>query len=507
MRSLACLLAALALALDAAGSFAAALPPTVMEIRADVVELDLSRQTTRAHGQTRLDYGNLELHADQVTANRATGEIEASGHLALVQQGRRLEGDSLKYDYRREEGSLTQARVREQGVVIRGESIEFSPTRVVAHHASFTTCDKQPPDYALGADLISLTALQPGPQGRPESGRLTLDRARVIYHGHRLFTLPRYTVSVGQIGQAGTSPFPASGFDRDDGPYGQISYSLGRAAAATTADLSYRLTSFRGVRGYLKLRRNAGPLELSTSYVRREASSDREVQADEFTTHLADVMVNREPEFRAAIPALPVGRSLRLRAEVLQGSYSETRLTKSEIRARADRTALSALLVSTPYRVFRDLTLSQAMGWRRSDYSSGDRFDIRLVRHSLDFAPSGPARLSLSYVSRRGDGRTPFLFDAIEVGRELLADVRLRLGPRWQVRLVDLYDLTRRDSRDIMLAVTRTVHCLDYTVGWRKSRGTLFFGIGLTPPSAPEREHERAGAATADYRIPALGED
>jgi hypothetical protein len=58
---------------------------------------------------------------------------------------------------------------------------------------------------------------------------------------------------------------------------------------------------------------------------------------------------------------------------------------------------------------------------------------------------------------------------------------------------------------DIILSATRTVHCLDYTVGWRKARGALFFGIGITPPSTGDREHERAGTLTQGDRMSALG--
>jgi lipopolysaccharide export system protein LptA len=481
--------------------------PAIMRIQADVVELDLNRQTTHAYGKARLSYDRMELEADQVTADGLTGEMQASGHLALVDRGRRLEGESLSYNYRQDQGVLQHARAREQGVVIRGESIEFSSQRLVAHHAYFTTCDKEQPDYSLGADLISLTAAEAAPGKRPESGRLTLDRARVIYHGRRLLTLPRYSVSVGQIGQAGASPFPASGFDRDDGPYAQISYSLGRPQSPTVAGLSYRLTSFRGIRGYLKLGRTAGPLELGAAYVRREASSDRELRGDEFTTHLADVMVNRAPEFRAALPGFSLTPALRLRAELLTGSYSESQLLKSETRARADRTSLSSVLAINPYPVSRHLRLGHALGWQGSSYSSGDRLDIRFLQHSLEFAPGHGTRLSLSYIARHGSGETPFLFDRIEVGRELLGEARLRLGPHWRLRLADLYDLQQHDSRDIILALTRTIHCLDYTVGWRKTRGALFVGISITPPSADGRDYERAGAPAPDSRVPAFGKD
>jgi len=474
-------------------------PPEVMAIEADAVLLDLSEEVTRAGGQARLSYGDAALHAQQIEANRVTGKVTATGDLALVQQGRRLEGERLEYNFRTGEGSLENARVQEQGVVIRGAKVDFSPKQVVARQAYFTTCDSAQPHYILGAETIRLTARQAGARGRPESGRLTLDRAHVIYRGRRLLTLPRYSVSVGQLGEQAASPFPASGFDREDGPYASISYLLGRPGDPSFAGFSYRYTSFRGIRGYLKLQRQVGPAELAAGYVRREASTDRELRPDEFTTGLANVMVNRAPELRATLEDLPLGRRLHLRVELLRGSYSETEHFKADIRARADRSTISGLLTLPPYPVSRGLRFSHALGWRRSNYSPGDQLTIRFLRHSLELARSRDQRLSLSYVTRTGSGATPFLFDQIEVGRELLAELRLRLSRRWSLRVADLYDLERRDTRDMMVSVTRTVHCLDYTLGWRKARGSFFVGINLAPPLPQEQRHDRAGTPAAGH--------
>ena len=480
--------------------------PAPMNVQADSVNLNLERDTTEAIGHAQLTYGDAVLRADQITADRKSGDVEANGHLSLEQKGRRLEGDALTYNILSQRGTLLNARIREQGLIIRGESIDFSPLDVVARHAYFTTCDKPKPDYNLSADTISLTAVQSPPGKQPQSGRLTLNRAGVSYHGRRLFTLPHYSTAVGQIGQQSTSPFPSTGFDRDDGPYAALSYNLGRPGSPNAVAFSYRLTTSRGVRGHLRLQRDVGPLQLTAAYVRREAVTDRELGPDDFTTGLANVMVNREPEVRALMPSFAAGRSLSLHAELIAGSYSETQIASIIPRARAGRISGSALLTYAPYKISRSLSLSHAFGWRESAYSTGQDFSVRFLRHSLAYSPSGPAQVAFSYITRRGSGTTPFFFDRIEVGRALLSDIRYRVNPIWRVRLVDLYDLDRHDVLDMILSVTRTIHCLDYTMGWRKARGAFFFGINITPPSTGGREHERAGTPTPGDRIAPFGE-
>jgi LPS-assembly protein len=487
-------------------SQARAAEPVPMNVQADSVNLDLERDTTEATGHAQLTHGDIVLKADRITADRKSGDVLASGHLSLEQKGRRIEGDTLTYNFLSQRGALQSAWIREQGVIIRGERIDFSPLEVAAHHAYFTTCDKPKPDYSLSADEITLTAAQAAPGKQPQSGRLTLSRARVTYHGRRLFALPHYSTTVGQIGQQSTSPFPSTGFDRDDGPYAALSYNLSRPGSPNIIAFSYRLTTSRGVRGHLRFERDSGPLQLSAAYVRREAVTDRELRPDDFSTGLANVMVNREPEVRALIPSLPAGRSLSLRTELTAGSYSETQISSVIPRARADRISGSALLTYAPYRISHSLSLSHAIGWRESAYSTGQDFSIRFLRHSIAYSPSGPAQVAFSYITRRGSGTTPFFFDRIEVGRELLSDMRYRVSPIWRVRVVSLYDLGRHDVRDMILSVTRTVHCLDYTVGWRKTRGAFFFGINIAPPSTGGREHERAGTPTLGEGIPPLAE-
>jgi hypothetical protein len=460
--------------------------PDVVTMQADVVQVDLDHDSTEAHGSALLSYHDLRLQADHITAEQATGQVQAAGHLGLAQGGRRLQGDSLQCNFRTNEGVLSQARVEEQGVIIRGEKLEFSPQKVVAHHAYFTTCDRPDPHYTFGANLITLTTAQARPGERPQSGRLTLDRATVTYHHRRLFTVPHYSVSVGQIGEPSSTPLPTSGFSRDDGPFATISYSLGRPEGRTLADFGYRYTTFRGIRGYLRLRQSLGPAELTAGYTRREDLSDQELRPDEIHFTAANVLINRAPEYGIRLPDLPVGRSLHLRAEWLRGAYSERLSRVVETRARADRDSISLLLATRAYSPTPRLAISHAIGWRRSAYSPGGELTISFLRHTLDLAPKGNTRLSLSYITRRGSGETPFLFDQIGIGRELLADARYRINTAWRVRLQEAYDLSLRQARDMDVSLTRTAHCLDYTIGWRKLRGSFFFLIGLAPPT----EHE-----------------
>ncbi len=184
------------------------------------------------------------------------------------------------------------------------------------------------------------------------------------------------------------------------------------------------------------------------------------------------------------LPQFVVGRSLRVQAAWLAGSYTEWFPGEQEARASADRVATNVLISLQPYDVSRKLRLSHAFGWRRATYSPGDRFSSRFYRHGAELGFSRKAHLSLAYIARGSSGETPFLFDEQGPGRELLGDLKWQVTPQWGLRLLDLYDIEERRPRDMMFEVTRSAHCLAYTVGWRKSRGRFYMRIGLTPANS-----------------------
>ncbi len=159
-----------------------------------------------------------------------------------------------------------------------------------------------------------------------------------------------------------------------------------------------------------------------------------------------------------------------------------------EKRASADRASTSIWVTANPYPISPNVTLSHAVAWRASSYSPGDRFTTAFWRHSANLDLGPDLQLSLAHIARRGSGQTPFLFDQLGPGRELLGELTWRANPTWRLHLTELYDLERKAARDIEFEATRTAHCLEYTVGWRKQRGSFYVAVGLAPPSPEEQQ-------------------
>jgi hypothetical protein len=449
-------------------------------IDADVIDGDWINERVRASGAVRLEYAGFLLSADEVTADRTTGDVLASGAVEVTQDGRRLRGESIRYNLRTREGILEDAWASEQGVFLRGREINVSPQRLELHDAYVTTCDRPEPHYAFGAKRIVLTAAEGDEEPAAASGHLTLDRSRVTYRGRRLLTLPRYTVRVGEMGERGNTPVPTFGVSGDDGPYVALGYTFATLDEKTTADFGYRYTTERGIRGHLRARRQVGAAQLMAEYVRRDDPADRALRIDELEANLADVLVDREPEFGLYLPEYTIGTSLRLQTELSYGSYTETGESGYPTLASADRATASGILRLRPYHVARRVKLSHAIGFRRSRYDPGDRFRARFFSSTADVTISPRARFTIAYISRESSGETPFLFDALGPESELVTELWWQALPEWRLHLVNSYDRDEARVRDAAYEVTRTAHCLEYTVGWRKPRNAFYFEIGLT---------------------------
>ncbi|MFB3879887.1 MAG: hypothetical protein ACE149_01425 [Armatimonadota bacterium] len=462
----------------------AAAAPETLVTEADLVEVELAQERTHAQGQAHLWYGDFELSADELSADRTTGAVEATGHLRVVQRARQLTGDSLNYNLLTGVGSLKHARVIEQGVVVTGDELTLAPDKIVAHNALFTTCNEPVPHYAFAAGEITLTAQQVTPGQPPRSGRLSLNHARLLYHGRPLFSLPRYSVSVGDIGKKQSTPLPTTGWSRADGPFTTFSYSLGQPTTRLYGGLTYRYTTFRGIRGAMSLNAPLGPSSLTFGYYRRQDPGDRDIEPDDLEATSASVLVNREPEYGVIMPERRLRRSLSLQASLLAGSYSEYLRDGIVKRAAADRTSLNLILRTAPYRLSPSVELSHALGWRWSDYSTGDDYRVLLYRHSIALRLSPRLRLEFSHVTRRDSGQTPFLFDGILFRREIVGELDWTVNSAWRLRFADYYDPEANRARDMIVEATRTAHCLEYTLGWRKERGTFYIGFGLAPPAA-----------------------
>jgi hypothetical protein len=443
------------------------------------LESDFEGNYLEAREGASFAYRDLLLSADSLTADRPSGEIKASGNVHFSRGDQHATADSLTYNLNRDEGALRNVRLDYQGIILRGATIDLSRDHFLAREASFTTCDRDPPHYRIQARSLDLALTKSGAGYQPD--RLKVKGASIWFGRRRLVGLPNQSLSLREQERPGLLGLPTGGLSSQDGPF--LTYRGGfDGPFGASSSLEYRYTTRRGVRARWLMRRPLSWGQLSFTYSRRQDLTDRGIAPGDIDTGIANVLVNQEPELALQLHPRSLGSWLQLQGELSLGRYQER-----PTGVQADRASVTLRLLARPQKIGR-ISLQQELAFRSSRYHPGDKFDIALARVSVE-APLGPKlKLGLSYIRRWPSGASPFLFDRVEIRRELLPDVSYEFARDWRLQVRTRQDLRAGTRRDAEVQLIRTRHCLEYGLVWREARGLFGFSLGLSRAFTPAPE-------------------
>jgi hypothetical protein len=145
----------------------------------------------------------------------------------------------------------------------------------------------------------------------------------------------------------------------------------------------------------------------------------------------------------------------------------------------ASRADLRAGLETGALRLGKKVSLKEELLLRPSWYSGGRHRFLWGPTTTLEVKASRALTTKLGYFENHVSGSSPFRFDEISIRRGFLAEVDADLSRRWGTRLLGEYDLRRKSFRDAEIALTCHGDCLDYSIGWRKLKGTVTAGIAF----------------------------
>lgn len=430
-----------------------------------------------AEGDVRLQHGQIEILADVLEWDVEHSQVTAKGNVRIISQDRRLQGDTLSLNLASETGSMIPAEGEFHALFLKAERIEMLPDRLVAYNAKITTCDRQRPHYQIATRRVDIYFVRE--QGQPTPDRLEVKSARLEFHGSRIISTPPFRISLREEAEAERSlPLPYPGYSKDDGPFLRFRWNSGPPEDRPNLEVDCRTTRDRGTRAAAHIRyplRRDDLLQVTISH--REDLRDHHLGPRDIDTGLGKALVDRRPEVSLYMRPRPIRESLRWEALASAGRYREEPTDVS-----AERTALLGRLLLGPYPIGDRLRLEGASAYRFSAYSGDSESGVFYNRVTLATEPSKRLEVSLSLVGRDSAGSTPFLFDRVDLSRELSGEVGLSLSERWRIRLLERYDLRRHESRDVGVELTYRAHCLDYSLGWRESRGLFELGVNVVLP-------------------------
>jgi len=446
-------------------------------LSADQISYSESEQAC-AQGNVRLYYQQVEIFADSLLWDPRTGQVTANGNVKVVSADRALAGDTLSYNLASDTGEMLPAKGQFRDLFLRAKRIEILPDRMIAHDARMTTCELERPHYQIFTRRATIYLARK--EGRTTPQEVQIQSAGLEFHGRRLLSLPPFRISLtGEPGTGRSLPLPYPGYSGADGPF--LGYRWGRAWPGDkfSLGLDSRFTRDRGTRAALYARYALTKNDLlQVAVSRKEDLRERFLGPREIDTGLAKVLIDRRPELALQSGPRRAAKGLRWEVNTSAGRYRE-----EPTEVSSDRIATTGRLLLGPFPSGRSVQLSGAAAYRVSFYDDDDKSEIFYNRMTVSAVSSRDFNLALSLVGRHAAGSTPFLFDRVDLSRELAGEVGLPAGKHWRVKLLNRYDLQRHQNRDIGVDVTYRAHCLDYSLGWRKNRGFFQFGVGLALPA------------------------
>lgn len=467
------ILCALALPAAATPAIAADESPLQLRILADTEGYDFDQQQFFAEGNVRVTYGDTLLTANQVSGSPLTAEIEAFGNVTFRSEDRVLTGDDFRYNYKTEVGEASNARASVDNVHFRGERLSSQPGLYIVTGSRFTTCDLDDPHFYLSArELI----IRPGK-------KLTARRVSLVFLETRLFTIPKYSVGLGKEADREKSNLPKIGVSRQSGLHAGYEVDLSHEPA-TVGALDFRLSARRIFQGGVLYDRLGGqPVYLRATYRQPFYGGTR---SDLEVSRLPEVGIRFSSDKSVRSTTSAVSRDLLnpLASPDSTGKFNAF----SDISIgnfREEPTGVSAGRVDaqgafwTNLRPFGSKTvISPGLSLRFSRYTGGEDYNALGFRLAAARQLGQDSYVSLSYITYRLGGNSPFEFDRVELADEVAARVRFPLRG-YSIELVGRYDLRADSLYETQVSVSKVFHCFEPSISWNSRFREFSVGMNL----------------------------
>lgn len=372
-------------------------------------------------------------------------------------------------------------------------------------NASFTTCDRENPDYRITARDITLTSDQ----------MLKARHVSVYLWKTKLFTIPRLSMNVGP-GSHNQSLIPSPGYGKYEGFFLNMKYDL-LSSQKGDAKTFLRPTTKNGIQagltgGYAF----EGDTRITPPYypdfdsdLRYESVLQPVINDWDWETGFPDIsckprlvsmfggLVSRQRTFDVDEPNLLVSRLPEVGFRYVSpetwvsprdpfsefGVQTQFRTSWGRFKDSSEGDTINRFdargIASTTLARFGKSTALRASGLARiSEYGNGDHYGV--LGGALDVSkifPSG-SYLSLRYMAHGTSGQTPFEFDDIDIPFELMGSASVVWDNNRVSGLID-YDVSDASIRSWTVTYARRLHCIEPSISWKNTYKEISLNVRI----------------------------
>ncbi len=429
------------------------------------------------------------IRAQQVAGSLKSGKLTAQEGVTIGTPQGVLTGSYLSFNAETDEFSLKEAQAavdlspEQTGSLLAyafGEEIGRSGEVVYVLRGKITTSDRRTPEYSLTARRIEYY---------PAANRFKIKGAAVELYGVRIPLVPSFSFTVGGEEKGASPLIPVPSYSSRDKLFLPYRLSFSGPQADLQSSLTLKLTQRRGIRAHSQ-----------NIYTGANWQAEGMVsQTEDYYAELGDYLVlDRRPQLQytkfSADPDQERGwaGSVTL-ANIIEDLKEDDDDPSPRPTVREQSVQLGLRYDSRSSSADTEEGEWYSLAGRQSFYSTGDNYRDLALTAGASRQISNNLKGSLSLTHHITGGRTPFLYDRVEVRTELRPDIDLRMSPKWSVRTNGRYDVGSGKLRDYEVELRRRAHALTWALRYRFIGSSLSVGIyitGLTGDTEPyEQDH------------------
>jgi hypothetical protein len=441
--------------------------PSELRVLADEYGYSADGKRMEATGHVHVTFQTDALDADRVVLDMSAQTAVAEGNVRQLHAGQEVRAERLEWSFATQEGRAFGAVSEYRGVIVHGKEIHFQSNQQQATQASFTTCDRPRPHYQLTARSITLVPGQ----------RVVARGVGVWLLGVRLLTIPRLQRSL-RPGRGGESLFPTIGYNAHDGVF-----VTRRMDLVETRDYRVqfdgKLAMKRGFLGGVQGLQSKGTLRWIAGLDVRQQAPNQRVRFLE-VDRLPEAGVLWAPQAGVRSRFLPIQVqnvdrpaedevSWLMLGQVTLGYFRQRRQEfRGDVAVRENEVRLDGrLLFAGPALRVGGVRLAEPRVLARGAlYGGGNHLLLLGVGLERSWKLGRDLSVRLERFAHVSTGRSPFLFDEIEIRNEWRPHAEIRSGLN-TFSYFARYDADRKSIFDQEFAVARVLHCLEPRISYR----------------------------------------
>lgn len=432
------------------------------EISADSFEYEIETGAFKAEGCVTAVYEGMVIFSDAFEGNAKEGMYVATGTVTVRKKDQVVKGTKLTFHIQENAAHLENAETAYGNVYLSGKTLDFTEKKSTLHSGTFTTCNlpREKTHYHINAKSIVLVGKR----------KIKAKGVSVYFRKTKIFIFPFLVLRIGDKKRKEESAFSYKiGYDRKDKLF------VGGAL---------RFQSVRGVDTKISLyspvtKGKVFPFfeEIYENHAATFSAGYGKKRMKDIRNELLSVTL--KPEVTAsfgpyAYSKIPVTFDVKARYQ----SVDEVRdATKQKTTGK--KTQLYASAEHAPIPLAPTLALTLFASQEKSFYHGGQTRSVFSGNVKLANTFGKNLFLSAEYIRRQVNGRTPFLFDEVDLVKEIKSVARARLSKTLSLQTQIRYNMDTKKVYETEISLSSVFHCLEGTVSYNTRTKQVSGGLTI----------------------------